>query len=330
MNFNQAFGDLYLWGSAGSSDNTMSIRAGRQLVSLGSTRLFAIGAGLNVEQPFDGARVTLRASGWNVDLLALRPTLIKGEYFQNEPNPRKETWGVYARHNLPILPQGNLDIYYIGFDNKLAQWAQGTGRERRQSIGARLFATTPTWFYDFEYTGQFGEFGAGNIRAWAAGYHIGYQFVQARWGPRVELDGGVTSGDHNPHDNTLGTFNPLFPNGSYLSESLLIGPYNLIIVRPKLEFHPTGKLTVKPNLEFLWRQSTTDGIYNVAGVLTHAGNTNEARYVGSQVQMGAEYAFDRSLTGGLTYEHFFPGAFLKQTPPNRSVNFAFAQLTYSF
>ena len=39
-------------------DDNLTIRSGRQLVSLGSTRLVAIGAGLNVEQPFDGFRLT--------------------------------------------------------------------------------------------------------------------------------------------------------------------------------------------------------------------------------------------------------------------------------
>jgi hypothetical protein len=204
------------------------------------------------------------------------------------------------------------------------------GREQRQSIGTRLFANTKTWFYDAEYTGQFGRFGSGNIRAWAAGYHVGYQFAQISWKPRAEIDGGVTSGDHNLHDNTLGTFNPLFPNGSYLSESLLIGPYNLVIVRPKLEFQPIRRLTVKPNLEFMWRQSTEDGVYNIAGFLTHPGNMSDARYVGSQIQMGADYAFDRHLTGALVYEHFFPGKFLEQTPPNRPVNFVSVQLTHNF
>jgi hypothetical protein len=330
LNLNQAFADLFIWGNAEGSDSTLSIRAGRQLVSLGSTRLFAIGAGLNVEQPFDGARVTLRASAWSVDLLALRPTLIKSGYFQSEPNPQKETWAVYATHNLPVLPKIGIDLYYVGFDNKSAQWAQGVGREQRQSIGARLFANTPTWFYDAEYTRQFGRFGSGSIRAWAAGYHVGYQLAQTSWKPRAEIDGGLTSGDHNLHDNTLGTFNALFPNGSYLSESLLIGPYNLIMVRPKLEFQPTRRLTLKPNLEFLWRQSTEDGIYNIAGFLTHPGNMSDARYIGSQIQMGAEYSFDRHLTGGFVYEHFFPGKFLEQNPPNRPVNFVSVQLTHNF
>ncbi len=330
LNLNQAFAGFFLLGHADGPGNSLSIRAGRQLVSLGSTRLFAIGAGLNVEQPFDGARLTGRISGWNLDLLALRPTSVRNEYFQNVPNPRKETWGVYATHKLPRQPAASADLYYIGYDNKSALWAQGTGREQRHSLGGRLFSTTPAWFYDFEYTGQFGRFGAGRIRAWGAGYHVGYQFTQARSKPRVELDGGVTSGDNNLHDSTLGTFNPLFPNGSYLSESQLIGPYNLCIVRPKLDFHPTAKLTIKPNLEFLWRESATDGIYNIAGLLTHVGNMSSARYVGSQVQIWAEYAFDRHLTAALTWEHFFAGRFLKEIPPNRPVNFVAVQWLYNF
>ena len=101
-------------------------------------------------------------------------------------------------------------------------------------------------------------------------------------------------------------------------------------MRPKLDFHPTAKLTIKPNLEFLWRESATDGIYNIGGFLTHVGNTSSARYVGSQIQTGAEYAFDRHLTAALTWEHFFAGRFLKEIPPNRPVNFVAVQWLYNF
>ena len=74
LDFNQAFLDLML---SNHRKTDVTVRLGRQLVSLGSTRLVATGAGLNVEQPSDGVRVTVRAASWTADLLALRPTLIQ-------------------------------------------------------------------------------------------------------------------------------------------------------------------------------------------------------------------------------------------------------------
>ncbi len=325
--FNQTFIDVKPWHDGESSFN---IRVGRQLVALGSTRLVAIGAGLNVQQPFDGFRLTLKTRAWTLEGLALRPTLIKTGVFDNEPNPAEEFWGIYATHKFPWLPHAIIDVYYLGIDHKSVIFFQGTGREQRESIGARIYARTPTWYYDYEYTQQFGWFGAGTISAWGLGTNSGYRFPQVRWTPRIELDAGVTSGDHNLHDNRLGTFNPLFPNGSYLSQSLLIGPYNVIIARPKLELDLTKSVSFQPNLEFLWRQSTFDGIYNIAGFPTHPGTASSARYVGGQIQAEIDWTANRHLSAALVYEHFFPGEFLKQTPPNKSVNFISPQLTYTF
>ena len=209
-------------------------------------------------------------------------------------------------------------------------YVQGTGREQRETIGARLWSHTPTWDYDFEYTGQFGRFASGNIAAWGTGYHLGYTFNQVRFAPHPEINGGVLSGDRNPRDRTLSTFNPLFPNGNYLNEAVLLGPYNLVIVRPTLKLSVTPKLSSNTNYEFLWRQAIQDGVYNIAGFLIHSPNGSNAHFIGSQIQEDLDYSFSRHLTGALAYEHFFPGRFLKESPPDKGLNFVSPQLIWNF
>jgi hypothetical protein len=326
LDFNQGFIDIT---PLQSSDRSLTLRAGRQLVSLGSTRLVATGAGLNVEQPFDGLRLMLHAGPWSVDGLALRPTEAKIGIFDNEPNPAEELWGLYLSRALPSW-HTHVDLYYLGFDHKSVRYVQGTGREQRETIGTRVWSHTPTWNYDFEYTAQFGRFNTGNISAWGTGYHLGYTFNRARFAPHPELDGGILSGDHNAHDHTLGTFNPLFPNGNFLSQSILLGPFNLIIVRPTFKTALTRKASSNTNVELLWRQATEDGVYNIAGILTHGPANSNARLIGTQLQQELDYAFSRHLSGSLAYEHFFTGSFLKQSPPGHSLNFISPQLTYNF
>jgi hypothetical protein len=326
LDFNQGFVDITPFGS---SDHSLTMRAGRQLISLGSTRLIATGAGLNVEQPFDGFRLMLRAGQWSADGVAVRPTEVRTGIFDNEPDSAEELWGLYLSRALPPL-RTNVDLYYLGYDHKSVRYVQGTGREQRETIGARVWSHTPAWDYDFEYTAQFGRFNTGNIRAWGTGYHLGYTFNQVRFAPHPELDGGILSGDHNTHDNTLSTFNPLFPNGNFLSQSILLGPFNLILVRPTFKTALTRKVSTNTNVELLWRQATEDGVYNIAGILTHAPGNSTARFIGTQVQQEIDYAFSRHLSGSLAYEHFFAGEFLKQSPPGHSLNFISPQLTYNF
>ncbi len=326
LDFNQGFVDVTPWKSG---DEFVTMRAGRQLISLGSTRLIATGAGLNVEQPFDGFRVMVHAGRWTADGLAVRPTETKAGIFDNEPNPAEELWGLYLTRALPSF-HTYVDFYYLGYDHHSVRYVQGTGREQRETLGGRVWSHTPGWDYDLEYTGQFGRFNTGSISAWGTGYHVGYSFGQARFAPHPELDGGVLSGDHNPHDQTLGTFNPLFPNGNFLSQSILLGPFNLIIVRPTYKTALTRKASSNTNVELLWREATEDGVYNIAGILTHPPDGSKARRIGTQIQEELDYAFSRHLSGSLAYEHFFTGAFLKQSPPGHSLNFISPQLTYNF
>ena len=326
LDFNQGFVDIV---PLQSSDESVTVRAGRQLISLGSTRLVATGAGLNVEQPFDGFRVMLHSVHWTADGLAVRPTKVKAGIFDNEPNPAEELWGLYLSRTLPPF-HAHVDLYYLGYDHKSVRYTQGTGREQRETIGARVWSHSPAWDYDFEYTAQFGRFNTGNISAWGTGYHLGYTFQHARFAPQPELDGGVLSGDHNVHDNKLGTFNPLFPNGNFLSQSILLGPFNLIIVRPTFKTALTPKASTNTNVELLWRQATEDGVYNIAGILTHAPGNSTSRSIGTQIQQEVDYAFSRHLSGSLAYEHFFTSDFLKQSPPGHSLNFISPQLTYNF
>ncbi len=166
--------------------------------------------------------------------------------------------------------------------------------------------------------------------AWGIATNTGYRFKDALWSPRFELDAGALSGDTNSKDHTLGTFNALFPNGSYLGQALLLGPNNLTIARPKLRLDLTRKLSLNPNMEFLWRESTADGIYGPAGNLTRAAGGSQARYVGAQADLELDYNVDRHTTFAIDYVHFFAGRFLKQMPPGLGVNFVTPQVTYTF
>ena len=122
----------------------------------------------------------------------------------------------------------------------------------------------------------------------------------------------------------------MFPNGNFLSQSILLGPFNLIIVRPTFKTALTRKVSTNTNVELLWRQARGDGVYNIVGILTHAPGNSTARSIGTQIQQEIDYTFTRHLSGSLAYEHFFIGAFLKQSPPGHSLNFISPQLTYNF
>jgi Alginate export len=92
--------------------------------------------------------------------------------------------------------------------------------------------------WDVEAMAQFGDVGGTNIRAWAVGSRSGYTVADFAWTPCLGLQIDAASGDHKAGDKTLGTFNPLFPNGYYFTLAGYTGYVNLIHLKPSLSVKP--------------------------------------------------------------------------------------------
>lgn len=309
---------------------SLTLRVGRQELAFGTQRLVSVREGPNVRQSFDGARAAMRWDGLQLDAFATRPAETKPGVFDDGPNPHGKFWGLYAVTPFPVLPDGKADFYYLGLERDEAQFDQGTAREMRHTVGTRLWGRHAGWDWNFESLYQFGEFGGGNIYAWAAASDTGFTFANAVWSPRLGLKANVTSGDRNSKDRDLQTINPLFPKGAYFSEAGLIGPLNHIDLHPSLELHPNRSLTFTVDGDFFWRESTHDGVYNSGQVLARSGVAGGSRYVGAQTSAQVEWRLHENLTWTANYSHFFAGAFLHENPPGKDVNYFSTWITFRF
>ena len=250
--------------------------------------------------------------------------------FDDGPDNNRGLWGLYSVFPLPVIPKGNMDLYYVGYYNREASFDQGSARETRHSVGTRLWGTAKPLDYNFEFIYQWGSFGNGDIRAWTAASDTGYTFDSLPLRPRFGLKANITSGDQDPNNPDLQTFNPLFPKGAYFSEDGLIGPANHIDLNPSVDLHFTDGLILSLNWDFFWRESTHDGIYNNSVVLVRSGKNSSARYVGSQPQAQLQWNIDRHITFIAIYAHFFAGEFLRETGPGKDVDYVTTWLTYKF
>src|SRR4030095_63750 len=201
-----------------SDTNSITLRLGRQELAYGSSRLVSFREGPNVRQSFDGVKGILKVSGWQIDAFAVKPVLTRTGVFDDDSDPERNFWGLYAVTPVPLLPGGNIDLYYLGLDNKDAEFAQTTAPDPPHSPGPRIWGRDAGWDYNFEFVYQFGTFGSGDIQAWTAASDNGFTFEQAPLKPRLGLKANVTSGDRSANNPGLQTFNPLFPRGSYFGE----------------------------------------------------------------------------------------------------------------
>src|ERR1700756_2123863 len=263
MYVHQGFVELGLWNSG--HDN-LTLRVGRQEAAFGSENLLSTRDGRNIRRSLDGARLTWVKGDWTVDLLAVRPTLDTPGYFDDPPNHGSGFWSVYAVHPFRLLPKGNVDLYYMGLDNKSVPFdGEGTGREQRETIGTRLWGATDHWDYNDELTFQWGSFRSNDIRAWAVSTETGYRIDSNPLSPRFGLRAVFFSGNRNPSSRTLGTFNSIYEKGPYFRYAELFARRNLIALQPSAELKLTNSVFLRFNPAFFWRESTADGLYTISG-----------------------------------------------------------------
>ena len=315
----QGFFDLGLWRCGKDS---LTLRAGRHEMALGSENLVSTRDGRNIRRSLNGFRLTWVSGDWTVDAFALKPTLDNSGIFNDPPNHADSFWGVYAVRPFRILPQGNADVYYLGLDNQDVPFdGKGSGREQRQTVGTRLWGTPGHWDYNEEFTFQFGSFGPNNIRAWAVSTETGYRIDSIVLKPRFGLRAVAFSGDQNPASRTLGTFNSIYEKGPYFTYAELFSRRNLIALQPSAELKLSKTISLTANPAFYWRESTSDGLYAISGAVIVSGQKSNASYIASQASVQLQWKMNRNLTWFTEYGHFFPGEFLKESRPGRNINF---------
>jgi Alginate export len=316
-----------------SDDASLDIRVGRQEFEFGSGRLVDAREGPNVRQAFDGVDLILNAASWHVDGFATRPVLNNVGVFDDPPSHSTKFWGVYAVRPLPATKGGNIDLYYLGIDNKEATFQRGTAQEIRHTVGTRFWGNRGPLDYNLEALFQWGSFGNAGIRAWSVTPGASYSLRSLPLNPQLEIRFIATSGDQNPDTGGLGTFNPLFPTAIYFGQGVvnLNGPSNLIGVRPAAKLQVAKTVLLAVDYDFAWRKSLQDGVYGLGVNLLRSGLENQSRFIGSQPSIGIYWQVDRHVSLSAAYTHFFAGPFLTESAsPGRDVNYAVIEASYKF
>jgi hypothetical protein len=328
LDLHQAFVDVTV-GVTGPS--AAVVRVGRQEIALGSGRLYALREGPNVPLSFDGVRVVAHAGPWQLDGWAARPVDTTPGVFDDGSHHSFDVWGVYGSRVITRSRQSvGLDVYYLGLARDAAQFEQGTAKETRHTFGARVWHQG-VWAYDAEAMFQAGRFGSGDIRASRFVIEGSHLVADAGWSPRLGLVLDVASGDKNPADPNLQTFNAMFQSGTYSGRAQLLGPSNSIRFEPSVTFAPARQVLVSAGWGFYWRQRADDALYSISGQVIVPSNGVTDRYEGSRPTVQIDWQLTRHLSAHVNYLYVFNGRFEERSDhATPTMSYVSPWVTYRF
>jgi hypothetical protein len=242
-------------------DGELKVRVGRQEFGFDLQRFVSVREGPNVRQAYDAVWGDYESGPWRIISFASHPT-----QYRNTAD-----FDDYSGHNLVLdgfrverqrVGLGNLAVYYLRYQNDTARFAAASGQERRNALDLHYSGTAGPIDFDAEAMGQQGEIENRRILAWAFGGRLGYTFQNEPWTPHFYVQVDAASGSTS-RNGTLGTFNPLFPNGYYFPLAGLTTYANLMHLKPVISVMPDKTLTLQAAVGFQWRETTQDAIYTI-------------------------------------------------------------------
>ena len=279
---------------------TLTVRAGRQLIALGSERLLTARYGPNIPQPFDGYRAILTRANTTLSAFDFRAVAIGPGTLDDRTSDTRRIAGAYLTS--PITGGLSADVYWLTYRNAAARYNQGAGAEQRGTAGLRMFGHAGRWSWNWEAILQWGHIGATDISAWSLATETGYSLRALPLHPKLTVRANIASGDRDPADRRLQTFTAMFPRGKYFGELSPVGPQNIVNLHGRLDFSLARNLSAGISVEGYWRHRTGDGVYNLQGGLLQSGYGTGARYIGTQEEAvlgwspSAIWAFTASLS----------------------------------
>jgi len=315
----------------GEFGSTNTVRIGRQELAFGEQRLLGPLGWANTARTFDGARVSLKRKGVQLDAFAVSVVTIQPDTFDKSGSGN----GLYGAYlSTTVVPKQTLEPYVLWRQSRgIAAELGGVADLRQATTGVRMAGKLPSAFdYSTETAVQTGSVGPDAVRAWASHWLVGKTLTGVAAQPRFFGEYNYASGDGNRTDGTRGTFDQLYPTGhDKYGLADQVGWRNIHHARAGVEFKPSAKWGVNGGYHSWWLASVTDALYGAGGAaIARSAAGTAGRHVGQEVDMQAAYNYSPQLQIGAGYAHLMPGEFLTNTTPGHSYSYPYLMVTYVF
>jgi hypothetical protein len=304
----QLFAD---WVIPGAGDR-FTLRLGRQELTYGVQRLIGPLDWVSTRRRFDGAKLMYRGAVLHVDAFATRPVIVRRDSM--DPwNKDRDFYGVYAIYK--GIANHEVDAYFLGYERRdeTVNPNGRSGEHTTYTLGGRFHGKTGRWDYDTELAGQWGDWAGDRVHAWSFAIDGGYTIDPWPMKPRISAGFDYTSGDDDPYDNKVGTFDQLFPFDHVCIGMLdLVGRQNLTRSYVGVDFWPVedrAKMAIVYHR--YWLSEEKDAAYDAGGVARlRDGSGRSGVEFGSEIDVWLDWWLTNYSTVSIGYGHFFSGRYV--------------------
>jgi hypothetical protein len=289
----------------------LKVRVGRQEIAFDLQRFVSVRDGPNVRQAYDAIWADYETAKWRITGFASQPVQYRNQTdWDDFSNHRLIFGGVRAQRRMTADSQ--LSVSFSDFRQDNVHFLAASGNEERQSVDIHYAGNVQVFDWDIEGMKQDGSVGGKQVNAWAFGSLTGFTLTGLAWAPRFGVQLDAASGTHNLARGTVGTFNPLFPNGYYVTLSGYTGYTNFIHFKPSLTVSPFDKVKLVASFGMLWRQTTGDAIYAQPDIPVLGTAGEPGKHSTNYGQLQINWNATRSLAFGLEADRYFVATALRR------------------
>jgi hypothetical protein len=305
----------------------LRLRIGRQQFAFDLQRFISVRDGPNVRQSYDAVWADYEIGKWRIISFYSRPVVTRDLYAFDDYSSDKLTLTGF-RVERQLTATTSIASYYTHYTAANTHYLTVGGSERRNNFDINFSGAAGHLDWEAETMIQIGQVVTDNVFAWAVGSLAGYTF-NAPWAPRLGIQVDAASGDSNPHDHTLGTFNPMFPNGYYVGLSGYTAEVNYIQVKPSITVHPYRNVKLFVAIAPQWRETTQDAVYTMPNVLVPGTAGQGGSFTGAYFQARVDWAYSRATAFAVEAEHFQVTNVLRHAGGNNG-NYIAVQWSYGW
>ena len=288
---------------------------GRQEFADGPRQLLSVGDGANLHRTWNGVRLFAQGARVRVGAFDLRATGLARGAFDESLRRGERLRGVTAGTVVADGAAGTTlytDPFWYHTERADARVGAASGRDARDTWGARLWGRGGRVTLDWTLARQSGRFAERDVNAWALFAVQSVALGAGERAPRLGVRVDAASGGGTFTSGTVRGFQPLYASSGYLGEGQLLGASNLLLVTPSVSVAPVRGAELTAEYGFARRLDERDAAY--AGAMRAYAGTEAVggHALGGLLRVRGEWAATSTVSLQFDVEHLDSGTVLRR------------------